>query len=172
MEGSAVGRLRRVVVGVVTGGLTALCLTLPAVADVGTGQFSVSSAAPGDAVEVTLDRCTSPASDVRISLRAEASSAAPHDVAPTDTDTIGTFRIVVPDLDPGTYELEAACPKSGQFGFYGATLRVTGLPNTSTADAVVAKATGGFPASVLAAVAAAWTATALGALIHRRRTRR
>jgi hypothetical protein len=146
-------------------------------ADVGVGSFSVAAASPGDHVNVTLQGCTAAASDVRISLGsggAGGSLGTLHDVAVADTTTPGTFAMVVPRLKSGTYLLGAACPASGQFGFYGAELKVTALPDTSTADPTAGVETGPRPIGLLLTliwIVAAATLAAVLARADRRRIR-
>jgi hypothetical protein len=138
-------------------------------ADVGVGTFSVTHAAPGDAIQVSLQGCSSSAADVRVSLGSGGSNGSLgtlHDVPLTDTSTAGTYGMVVPHLATGTYLLGAACPKSGPFGFYGAELRITALPATSTADAPPPAA----ETPTALALAVVWVlGTAISSLVLRRR---
>jgi hypothetical protein len=139
-------------------------------ADVGVGSFSVSAAAPGDHVRVTLQGCTAPATDVRISLGsggAGGSLGTLHDVAITETTTTGTYAMVVPELEPGTYLLGAACPASGPFGFYGAELRITSMPATSTVDPARVEDTS--PGLVGPLLALVWVLAAAAVAVYRRR---
>ena len=134
-------------------------------ADVGVGHFSRSVAAPGDHLQVTLDGCTAPASDVRMAL-------ALHSLSPTDTTTPGTYDVVVPQIAPGTYALQAACPASGPYGFYGAELKVTALPDTSTAGPTAGVEAGRRPIGLLLIVIWIVAAATLAAVLARSDRRR
>lgn len=128
-------RVRQVITGLAAVGLS-LAVAQTVAADVGIAWFSPSTASPGSSVVVGLEGCTHPAAEVRIALvpqdRIDADQAV--DVAASDAAATGSYRIVVPSLEPGLYEVLAACPRDGVFGFWGSeeALRILGAPDTST----------------------------------------